>query len=197
MLASGLAAAAVAAGLSAASPPRARTEAVVVTSRDVAGGRVLGRGDLTVRQVPAGSAPPHAFTRVAEVPNRPLVAPKRAGVAVTDLDVVDPGLLARYGSGTVAVPVRVADAGSLVYLRVGDRVDLIAADTVSVEAGTSSAVSAVVVASDVPVLAVGSADVTDAGSGGLLLVAATSATARAVAGAAVTSRLSVALRPAS
>lgn len=112
---------------------------------------------------------------------------------LTDLDVIGPGLLARYGAGVVAVPVRIADAGSLVYVRVGDRIDLIAAGTVSIRGGASGTTS--VVASAVPVLAVAPADSTETGEGGLLVVATTSATARAIAGAAITSRVSVALRP--
>lgn len=145
--------------------------------------------------MPAGSVPAHTFTSIAEVPDRPLVGPKRAGIVLTDLDVIGPGLLARYGSGVVAVPVRIADAGSLAFVRVGDRIDLIAAGTVATTGGASGATS--VVASAVPVLAVAPADATDTGEGGLLVVAATSATARAIAGAAITSRVSVALRPSS
>jgi Flp pilus assembly protein CpaB len=195
LLASGLAAAAVAAALAATSPPSAPTVPVVVTAHDLAGGEVLDAHDVEVVRVPVGSVPAHAFASVVDVPHRPLVGPKRAGIVLTDLDVIDPGLLTRYGAGVVAVPVRIADAGSLAYVRVGDRIDLIAAGTVPTPGGTAGATS--VVASGVPVLAVAPADSTETGEGGLLVVATTSATARAIAGAAITSRVSVALRSSS
>ena len=199
LLASGLAAAAVAAALAATSPPSAPTVPVVVTAHDLASGEVLDAHDVEVVRVPAGSAPAHAFTSVADVPRRPLVGPMRAGVVVTDLDVIDPGLLTRYGAGVVAVPVRIADAGSLAYVRVGDRIDLIAAGTVPDTGGGSGGAAGAtsIVASGVPVLAVAPADSTETGEGGLLVVATTSATARAIAGAAITSRVSVALRSSS
>lgn len=192
LLASGLAAAAVAAALAATSPPAAPTVAVVVTAHDLSGGEILDTADVELAQVAAAAVPAHAFTSVGDVPHRPLVGPMRAGVVVTDVDVLGPGMLSRYGAATVAVPVRVADGGSLAYVRVGDRVDLIAAGTVASTGGSSGATS--IVASAVPVLAVAAADSTDTGEGGLLVVATTSATARAIAGAAITSRLSVALR---
>ncbi len=197
----------MAAALVATSPPSAPSVPVVVTAHDLAGGEVLDAGDVEVVRIPSGSVPAHAFTSVADVPRRPLVGPRRAGIVLTDVDVIDPGLLAHYGAGVVAVPVRIADAGSLAYVRVGDRIDLIAAGTVPTGAGAAGAGAAgagasgagatgatSVVASAVPVLAVAPADSTETGEGGLLVVATTSATARAIAGAAITSRVSVALR---
>ena len=192
----------MAAALVATSPPSAPSVPVVVTAHDLAGGEVLDAGDVEVVRIPSGSVPAHAFTSVADVPRRPLVGPRRAGIVLTDVDVIDPGLLAHYGAGVVAVPVRIADAGSLAYVRVGDRIDLIAAGTVPTGAGAAGAGASgagatgatSVVASAVPVLAVAPADSTETGEGGLLVVATTSATARAIAGAAITSRVSVALR---
>jgi pilus assembly protein CpaB len=195
LLASVLAAIAVACALASTSPPAVRTVPVVVTSRDLVGGHVLDSRDLEVVRLPVGSLPAHAFTAVADVPRRALVGPKRAGIVVTDVDVIAPGLLSRYGADVVAVPVRIADAGSLAYVRVGDRIDLIAAGTVPAAGGATGTTA--VVAGAVPVLAVAPTDATETGEGGLLIVATTPAIARAIAGAAVTSRVSVALRPSS
>jgi pilus assembly protein CpaB len=193
LLASVLAAIAVACALASTSPPSLPSVPVVVTARDLTAGHVLDDRDLEVVRVPVGAIPAHAFTTVADVPQRALVGPKRAGIVVTDVDVIAPGLLSRYGAEVVAVPVRIADAGSLAYVRVGDRIDLIAAGTVPTAGGTTG--STAVVATRVPVLAVAPADATETGEGGLLIVATTSTIARAIAGAAVTSRVSVALRP--
>lgn len=195
LLASVLAAIAVACALASTSPPAVRTVPVVVTSRDLVGGHVLDSRDLEVVRLPVDSLPAHGFTAVADVPRRALVGPKRAGIVVTDVDVIAPGLLSRYGVDVVAVPVRIADAGSLAYVRVGDRIDLIAAGTVPAAGGATG--STAVVAGAVPVLAVAPTDATETGEGGLLIVATTPTIARAIAGAAVTSRVSVALRSSS
>ena len=58
---------------------------------------------------------------------RTLAAPLREGEPVTDVRVVAEGLLAGYPS-LVAAPVRIADAGAVRLLRVGDRVDVVATD---------------------------------------------------------------------
>ncbi|MDQ4084511.1 MAG: hypothetical protein M3165_01710, partial [Actinomycetota bacterium] len=59
---------------------------------------------------------------------RILAAPVRAGEPITDVRLVGPGLVAGYGPGVVAAPVRIADADSVSLVRVGDRVDVLAPD---------------------------------------------------------------------
>ena len=63
----------------------------------------------------------------AAVLGRTLAAPVRRGAPLTDLSVVSRPLTSAY-PGRVATPVRVADGGVVDLLRVGDLVDLVAAD---------------------------------------------------------------------
>ncbi|MGZ4486615.1 MAG: SAF domain-containing protein [Nocardioides sp.] len=141
-LAALLAAVAVATGLHATlAPPPARV-AVAVAARDLPAGAVLDARDVTRAwfapgSVPAGLAGP--------VTGRVLAAPLRRGEPVTDVRLLGPALAAAY-PGLVAVPVRFPDAAMVGLLRVGDRLDVVAADPQGSGART--------VATDVPVLAV-------------------------------------------
>jgi Flp pilus assembly protein CpaB len=177
------AALAVLAGLHAARPAGGDTVAVTVAAHDLASGTVLGRGDVTTTRWPAGTAPAGVETRTV---GRTLAAPIRAGEPVTDVRLVAPALVAGY-PGRVALPVRIADADAVGLLRVGDHIDLMAADP---RAGTAT-----YAAVDVPVLALPAPDDADSGSRGLtgrlVVVAALPSDVDDIAGAAATDLLSV------
>jgi Flp pilus assembly protein CpaB len=126
-LAAVAAAVAVLAGLQATSAPPPATRQVVVAARDLPGGTVLGRGDLTHADFSPDSVPDGVVTAAAEVAGRTTAAPLRAGEPLTDVRLVSNDLLAGY-PGRVAAPVRIADHGAVDLLEVGDRVDVLAAD---------------------------------------------------------------------
>jgi Flp pilus assembly protein CpaB len=174
---------AVLAGLHAARPSEGPTVAVTVAARDLASGTVLRRDDLVIRHFPSGVAPAGSDPGAV---GRTLAAPVRQGEPVTDVRLVAPTLIAGY-PGRVALPVRIADADIAGLLRVGDRVDLVAADPRS---GTAS-----YVAVDVPVVALPAPVEQGYGSAGqtgrLVVVAAVPSQVGRVAGAAVTDLLSV------
>jgi hypothetical protein len=117
-----------------------------------------------------------------------LAAPLRAGEPVTDVRLVGPGLLAGY-PGAVLAPVRVADAGAVGLLEVGDVVDVVAT---SPETGRAGAV-----AGRVPVVALPRSTTTATGpelqGGRLVVLAVDEATALRLAEGAVASVLSVVL----
>lgn len=182
LLAAGLAAAAVAFAIQAASPGPAPTVDVVVAARDLPGGAVLADDDLTIAALPPDVVPGGAVGR-AEAAGALLAAPVRAGEPITDRRLLGPGLLEGWGDDVVATPVRVADAGAVGQLRPGDRIDLLAT-TIDGAARTD------VVAADVPVLTVPAAGDGGLTEGALLMVAATPDQAAGLATAAVTSRLS-------
>jgi Flp pilus assembly protein CpaB len=181
--------AAVLAGIHAVRPPDPPTVAVAVAAHDLPSGTVLVPRDLVVRHLPAAVAPagsdPHPIGRT-------LAAPVRRGEPVTDVRLVAPSLVAAL-PGQVALPVRIADADAVGLLRVGDHVDLVAADP---RRGTAS-----YVAVDVPVLALpeppipGGATTRDTGTtaltGRLVVVAASSSDVTRIAGAAATDLLSL------
>lgn len=160
LLAAGLAAAAVASGVQAARADAPATVSVLVAARDLPAGTVLGADDL-VRAAYAPESVPQGLARSAV--GRTLAAPMRAGEPFTDVRLVGPALTDGY-PGRVALPVRLPDAGVVALLRVGDRVDLVAADP---RAG-----SATVVAHGVPVLALptAAAEVGPTGTPGRLVV---------------------------
>jgi Flp pilus assembly protein CpaB len=171
------------AGLHAARPAPAPTVAVAVAARDLAPGTVISPHDLVVRRYPAAVAPTGSDTRAV---GRVLAAPVRRGEPVTDVRVVSPSLVSAFPD-RVALPVRIADADAVSLVRVGDHVDLLAADP---RRGTAS-----YLAVDVPVLALPVAAEQDgAGSaltGRLVLVAAAPADVDRIAGAAATDLLSL------
>jgi Flp pilus assembly protein CpaB len=189
-LAAGLAGVAVLTGLRAAAAPATPTVDVVVARHDLPGGSVVADGDLVTAGYRAGTAPAGAGTSPGDLTGRVLAAPVRQGEPVTDVRLVAPGLLNGY-PGLVAAPVRVADAGAVALLRVGDRIELLAA---SPDGG-----DAAVVVAGAPVVALPSPASSDAGlagglsGGGLVVVAVTPGEALALAQAAVKAVLSVVL----
>jgi Flp pilus assembly protein CpaB len=182
-LAAVCAAVAVLAGLHAARPPAGDTVAVTIAARDLASGTVLTASDLAVRRVPPDAAPHGLESRPL---GRTLAAPIRSGEPVTDVRLVAPALVSGY-PGRVAVPVRIADAEAVGLLRVGDHVDLVAADP---RAGTAT-----YVAVDVPVVALPVPSDPRSGSQGLtgrlVVVAALPSDVDPIAGAAATDLLSL------
>lgn len=105
-------------------PPPPAVDPVVVAARDLPAGTVLGPEHLRTVDYASGTAPDGLLTRPA---GRSLAGPVRRGEPLTSTRVVQPGLLAEH-PGLAAVPVRIPDPTTVSLLRVGDRVDLVAAD---------------------------------------------------------------------
>jgi Flp pilus assembly protein CpaB len=179
------AAAAVAAALQAnAAPPPPRTM-VLTAAHDLPAGVVLRADDLTRTAYAPDSVPPGVLARSAAAVGRTTTVPVGAGEPLTDARLLTSSLLDGY-PGLVAVPVRIGDPGAVRLLRVGDRIDLLAADP----QGDSSAE---VVGRDVPVLAIPRPTDESPGltNGALVVVGVPDDTARRVAQASVTSFLCV------
>lgn len=147
------AAVAVAAGLSAARQPAAPTTPVVVASHDLTPGTVLTADDLEVVGFGTDTGPSTALSDPGVLTGRVLAAPLSHGEPVTEARLVGPDLVAGL-PGLVATPVRLPDPGMVALLRVGDRLDLVAADP--------QRDAARLVAADVPVLALPDAGDTEA-----------------------------------
>ena len=200
LLAAGLAAGSVAAGLHAIAPPAPASTPVLIAHRDLPGGSVLAEADLRTARLPAALAPASVVPPGADLGGAVLAAPLAAGETLTTTRLVGPSLLESHGEGMVGVPVRLADAAVTRLLHAGDRIDVLAADGSGVvDAGAMSG-AARVVASAVRVVAVLPDDSAGAfagvgGAGALVVVAATPDVAADLTGAEATARLSVALRP--
>jgi Flp pilus assembly protein CpaB len=124
-----LAGLAVLCGLTALRPPAPPAVLVLAAARDLAPGSVLALADLRSVSLPAAVVPSGALRPGAAVLGRLVAGPVRSGEPLTDVRLVGPGLLSSLPAGTVAVPVRFADAGAVALLRPGDRIDVLAAPT--------------------------------------------------------------------
>jgi pilus assembly protein CpaB len=178
------------------------TVPVVVAAADLAAGAALTTADLAVALFPAASAPAGVVTDVPQLSGAVLASPLRAGEPVTDVRVVGPGLWAAVPAGQVAAPVRLADLAVATLLRAGDRVDVLAADSVpadpvppdGTQAGSTPAHTVQVVAAGALVLAAPTgAPEDDAGTDGLLVLAVPPDTAGRLAAAAASATLTVTL----
>ena len=180
LLSSGLAAAAVAAGLSAVAPTAEPEVEVLTASRDLVAGVPLAADDLATASLPAGVVPAGVLFDAAAAVGRLVAGPVRQGEPLTDVRLLGAALLT---DDDVALPVRVAEPATAALVRAGDVVDVLSA---SPEGG----VAAAVVATGLTVLSVPALG-DDAGEGALLVLAADRPTAARLAAAAVTGRLSV------
>lgn len=183
LLAATCAALAVLATVRAVQQPAPPSQAVVVASRDLSGGAPVGASDLRVVSLAPEVAPAGITGDPTSLVGRVLAAPVRAGEALTDVRLVAPGLLQGY-PGAVAAPVRLADAGPVALLQVGDTVEVLAADP---QGGTTAEVLA-----RAPVLALPRPDErhgADSWSQGALVVLAVPPTEAALLAQAAVSRV--------
>lgn len=191
LLAAGLAAIAVAAGIHAVEPAEPVTVPVLVAARDLAAGVPLAAADLEVRALPEALVPLGVLRPGDETVGRLLTGAVRAGETLTDVRLLGPSLVDGLSAGAVATPVRVADAGVAGLVRPGDRVDVLATPaTLDAEVGATH-----VAASGVIVVAVPDPSTPGGfGDGALLVLATSPETAADLAAATVTSRLSITVR---
>lgn len=186
VLAAGLAAAAVTIGIEAASAPDPPTTSMTVAAGSLSGGATLRQQDLTTVEVPPDVVPESAVT-VEDAVGAVLAAPIGPGEPLSSTRLLGASLLEGWGPDLVASPVRIADAGSVGVLTVGDRIDLFA---------STGSGEATVLSEAVPVLAVPSEEDTGAGSAGgaLVVVAAAPTEAVSLADAATSGTVAFALR---
>ena len=183
-LAALLAAAAAVAALHQVRPPAPEVQVVLTAARDLPGGTTLTARDLRRVEFASGTAPAGL---AAHPVGRTLAAPVREGEPLTDVRLVGPPLAAAY-PGDVTMPVRLPDAGMAALLRVGDTIDLVAADP----QGEAAALAA----GDVRVVALPDAveeDTTGSLPGRLVVVAVPHADVARLAQAAVTGFLTFTL----
>lgn len=156
---------------------------VVSASRDLAAGTVLTAADLRTVRLPEEAAVGGAFERPDQVIGQQLATPLSAGFPVPATALMGDGLLTGAKPGTVAVPLRPADPGTVGLLAPGQLVDVV----LSTGNGYDVAADSTVLARAVPVL--WTAPGGSAGSwpgevddGGLVVVAAPAEAAATLAG---------------
>lgn len=163
------------------------TTAVISASRDLAVGTVLAETDLTLVEFPVDAVPAQGFDRMDELVGQQLAVPLPRGFPLPATALVGEGLLTGTVPGTVAVPLRPADASTVRLLAPGQLVDVILRTGNGYDVATDSTV----LARAAPVLWTAPAG-TGAGGGpwsgggedaGLVVVAAGREEAAALAGA--------------
>ncbi|MDX6275254.1 MAG: pilus assembly protein CpaB [Frankiales bacterium] len=174
---------AVVAGLHAVQPPGARLVPVVAASHSLHGGSALTLDDLAVVRVPPAAVPEGALSVRSQAIGQVVAGPLRRGELLTDTRLLGRALLDAITPGSVAVPVRIADADSVALVRVGDRVDLVAVPS---EGGAARAVGV-----DLTVITVPPPTQSGLGEGALIVVAASRTVAAGLAAASATDRVSV------
>ncbi len=144
LLAALCAALAVGSGVHAVAGPPPPGVEVTVAARALPAGTVLDADDLTTVTLSPAAVPDDVL---ADPQGSALAGPVARGEPITAVRVVGRDLAGEglAGTGRVAVPVRLPDAGAVGLLAAGDRIDVVATDP---QAGTS-----VTVAAGVPVLA--------------------------------------------
>jgi len=181
------AAVAVLAGLQANAAPAPPRTSVLTAARDLPAGAVVRADDVTSVEVDPAAVPAGVLPGPRAAIGRTTTTPVRRGEPLTDVRLVTASLLDGY-PGLVAVPVRIGDPGAVRLLRVGDRVDLLAADPQG--RGPAS-----VVGDRVPVLAIPQPGEESPGltNGALVVVGLDPEAAREVAQASVSSFICVVL----
>jgi Flp pilus assembly protein CpaB len=162
---------------------RPRGVPVLVAAHDLRTGTIVGRGDVALREFPAGTVPAGAVRRAE---GRVVAGPVSRGEPLTDARFAlstPSGLFPTHDPAAVAVPIRLADAAVARLLHPGDRVDVLAART-------DTPIPARTVASSVPIVAVPKPG-PDVDEGALIVVQTGREQAASLARAAVDSRLSV------
>ncbi|MEV0667458.1 Flp pilus assembly protein CpaB [Actinomadura luteofluorescens] len=171
-------------------PPSVR---VLAAARDLPAGTPLAPSDLRRLDLPPSAVPSGALRTGGA--GRVLAGPMRRGEPLTDARVVGAGLLRGYGPGTVATPVRLADAGAARLVHPGDRVDVLTVPEADPANGPPSTRprwdAARVVVSEVPVIAIPPPDENGPQDGALIVLATDRPQALALAGTAAPLALTI------
>ncbi|VXC16218.1 Flp pilus assembly protein RcpC/CpaB [Nocardioides sp. AX2bis] len=175
LLAAVLTGLAVLAAVRAVAPVPAPTAGVVVAARDLPAGSTVTADDIEVRTVAAALVPPGTGPpEPAAVVGRVVAGPVGVGEQLAATRLVGEEL-ADAGPGRTTLPVRLADAAAADLLRVGDRVDLVAADLQGGPGASGSPVATGVDVLAVPAVGAGTGDPVGAGGatppGSLVVVA--------------------------
>lgn len=103
-----------------------QTTTAARASADLVAGQVLSAAVLEEVEIDAAAVPPGHRADVETLIGETVAVALPAGALVHQTQLVGPGLLAGYGPGTVAVPVRPSDTAIIGLLSPGQLVDVTA-----------------------------------------------------------------------
>lgn len=182
--------AAVLTAINAIAPPPPQTVLVVRSAHSLGGGQVLERGDLESYPMPASAVPELAIDDPDLLIGQVLTAPMSAGQVLTEVNVLSSR--ASVEAGEVIAPLRIDDTELASLIRIGDRVDVLAAEP---QGGTAHLIAKQLRVVTIPQPGKESGSFASSQSSGeaLLLVATSREIAALLAQGAVTAKLSVVL----
>lgn len=172
-------------------PAPAHTVSALAAARDLPAGATLGSTDLAAINVLPSMLSAGTFTEATGLNGKQLAAPLRKGQLFTDAQLVGPGLLTGAPPGSAAVPLRMADPSSIRLVSPGQLVNVV----LTSGSGYEQKAASKILATAVPVLWTSAEEGQDGqwlssgDSDGLMVVAATSAQASALAGASTQGKL--------
>lgn len=123
-----LAGLAVWAALNVLRPPGPATTPALVAVRALQGGQTVGADDVAVRQIPLDAAPSDFLQEPGQAVGRPLTVSLPAGAILPPASVVTRETLAAPGLSVLPVTLTSTAVG---LIEVGDRIDLLGADSES------------------------------------------------------------------
>ncbi len=129
-------------------PAAAVTVSIPAAARDLPAGHVLAAGDITTMPIAPSAVPDGTLAVAGSWPGRQLSGPLRRGEPLTDASLMGDGLLVGAPPGSQAVPVRLADAGTVRLIRQGQLVNVVLSSTTGLDGPTTDRV----LAEAVPVL---------------------------------------------
>jgi Flp pilus assembly protein CpaB len=155
---------------------------VVVAARDLRPGTPVTQDDVRLEKRLAATVPDGSQGDLGAVVGSTLASPTRRGEVLTDVRLLGSRLAeSTAGPGARIVPLHLADSALIDLVRVGDVVDVLAAPSADVPAGTQ-AVTKVVATDAVVVLVSARQKVQAADSDRVVLVALPARVANTVAG---------------
>ncbi|NJC23076.1 Flp pilus assembly protein CpaB [Arthrobacter pigmenti] len=125
LLAAGVLCVAAGVAVEALLPAEAETTPVVAAAADLPVGSIITADQLALVHLPREAVPKHAYSSAELVTGQQLATPVYAGDVIAENFLVGEGLLAGTDKGTVAVPLRPADASTVQLLSPGQRVDVV------------------------------------------------------------------------
>lgn len=122
-------------------PPPAPTIEALVAASDLVVGQQLSSSDIRVVRVPPQAVPESAITSRADVIDKKIGSPIPAGLFITETALNTSSYYTSAPHGTVATPVRFADAQVVDLLQPGDRINVLAAYGGSIDSAQASVVA--------------------------------------------------------
>ncbi|ABY23488.1 conserved hypothetical protein [Renibacterium salmoninarum ATCC 33209] len=178
-------------------PANQPVETALAASKDLPAGSTISASDMVLLKVPLAAIPQAALARPSQAIGQQLAGALRKGQILTDTSLLGQSLLTGTPAGSVAVPLRLSDAGTAKLVAPGQLVTVVLTN----EDSTGRAENGTVLAASIPVLwsqtgaqtANGNSWLPGKEADGLVVVAASAEQSKTLAGASTRGKISLVL----